>query len=285
MVSDLSERLPMEWMTLDDVYAKTISYAQNSEDILLSRVFPERDGFYLDIGANHPVFHSVTKLFSERGWRGINIEPTPNLHQLLAEDRPRDINLNVGVGASEGVLTFYETARHGWSTFRPELAEHYRRQGVQVAEQPIPVTTLARICEEHVDRTIDFLKIDAEGFEREVLLGADFTRWRPRVLLIENAWPETWEPLIEGIHYRLAAFDGINKYFVRQEDEDLLPSFASTANALDNFVPYEYVRLFRKLTTRPVEAKPSILRSFQSDLRRVVSRLRSSVQPLGSRAG
>ena len=188
----MDDGLTMHWMGLEDVFAKVVSYSQNYEDILLSRAFREPTGFYIDIGANHPIFHSVTKLFYDRGWRGINIEPSPVVFDRLAADRPRDINLNLGISNQAGILTFYESlVYHGWSTFRPDLAEHYRRQGVAMAERAIPVTTLARVCEEHVRGPIDFLlKIDAEGFEREVLLGADFERWRPRVMLIENSWPE-----------------------------------------------------------------------------------------------
>jgi FkbM family methyltransferase len=278
--------LAMHWMTLEEVYAKTISYAQNYEDILLARVLPEPDGFYIDIGANHPVFHSVTKLFSERGWRGINAEPSQVVFQLLAEDRPRDINLNVGLGSSVGMMTFFEaTERHGWSTFRPELSEHYRGQGVEIAELSVPVTTLAKVCEEHVDRTIDFLKIDAEGFEREILLGADFSRWRPRILVIENAWPETWEPLIDGFDYLPATFDGLNRFYVRSEDRDLLPAFASTANVLDNFVPYEYVRLFREASERRGSTMPNVIQSIQKDARRVARKIHRAVRGLSSRAG
>ena len=285
-MSDFGEQVPMQWMTLDDVYSKTVSYAQNYEDILLGRVLPMSEGFYLDVGANHPVFHSVTKLFSERGWRGINIEPTPSLHRLLEVDRPRDINLNVGIGAADGNLTFYEaTSLHGWSTFRPDLADHYRNQGVPISTRSVPVTTLAKVCDQHVDRTIDFLKIDAEGFEREVLLGADFSRWRPRVVLIENAWPEIWESLFDGIAYRLAAFDGINRYYVRHEDESLLPAFAATANALDNFIPYEYVRLFRMMKPSEVESNSTVINGLKGSVRRVVRKLRSGVRRLKSQAG
>ncbi len=279
----MDDGLVMHWMRVEDVYNKTISYAQNYEDILLSRVFREPGGFYLDVGANHPVFHSVTKLFSDRGWTGINVEPSPIVFEALRAARPRDVNLNVGLSDRDATLTFYETnVYHGWSTFRPELAEHYRGIGVAMAERPVPVTTLARVCAEHVgDRTIDFLKIDAEGFEREVLLGADFGRWRPRVLLIENAWPEAWEPLMAGLDYRLAAFDGLNRFYVRGEDEALIPALATTVNVLDNFVPYEYVRLIRDLS-----ARRSLIDTLRRDGPRVARKLRSAVRRLtGRRAG
>jgi FkbM family methyltransferase len=280
------DALHMNWMTLEDVSHKTVSYAQNQEDVLLGRAFREKDGFYVDVGANHPVFHSVTKLFYDRGWRGINIEPSPLVYDHLAKERPRDLNLNVGLASRDGMLTFYEALTyHGWSTFRPELAAHYRNQNVPIAERSVPVTTLAKVCEEHVDRTIDFLKIDAEGFEREILLGADFSRWRPRVLLIENAWPADWEALLEGIDYRMAAFDGINRFYVRVEDENLLPAFASTTNVLDNFIPYEYVRLFQEFKDRIESSNPSVIDALRRDARRVGRKIRSAIRGISFRAG
>ncbi len=279
-----ADGLHMHWMTREDVFNKTVSYSQNYEDILLARAFPGPEGFYLDVGANHPVFHSVTKLFYDRGWRGINVEPSPVVHRHLCEDRPRDVNLNVGLADRDGVLTFHESLTyHGWSTFRPDLAEHYRGIGVPMAERPVPVTTLAEVCERHVDRTIDFLKIDAEGFEREVLLGADFRRWRPRVILIENAWPAAWEGLIEAIDYRLAIFDGINRFYVRAEDEALLPAFATTINVLDNFVPYEYLRLLREQPGRAEAGGPRTIDGLRNDARRAVRRLRAAARGLASR--
>ena len=152
---------------------KIISYAQNYEDVLLNRLFPDRPGgFYIDVGAYHPVFDSVTKLFYERGWQGVNIEPIPSMFELLADDRPRDVNLHMGLSNLEGNLTFYEVpAEMGSSTFAEEHAEGLRRKGLRLEERSIPVTTLARVCEQYAGQTIDFLKIDVESHEREVLEG------------------------------------------------------------------------------------------------------------------
>ncbi len=216
----MDDNLVMHWLKRDDLALKTVSYAQNHEDILLARALPHREGLYVDVGANHPVFHSVTRLFTDRGWAGINIEPSPPVFAQLQADRPDQINLNVGVGDVAGTLTFYETPTlHGWSSFRLELAEHYRSLGRRRGRASVPVQTLAQICAEHVgDRTIDFLKVDAEGFEQQVLVGADFARWRPRVLMVENAWPSLWEPKILAADYLYATFDGLNRFYVRGED-------------------------------------------------------------------
>ena len=145
------------WLTREDVSHRVISYAQNGEDVLLSRVFgADHAGVYVDVGANDPIFHSVTKLLYTRGWRGVNIEPTPILHERLVVDRPEDVNLNVGISDAEGTLTFFEVPPplHGWSTFEPAVAEAYRRgEGVESVPRPIPVTTLNHVFEQYVGRT------------------------------------------------------------------------------------------------------------------------------------
>src|ERR1700693_1107726 len=86
-----------------------ITYAQNFEDVRLWKALrdePER--FYVDVGAGHPVENSVTKLFSGRGWHGVNVEPGPNF-ELLEIDRAADFNLRAAVTAHDGVAPFYIT--------------------------------------------------------------------------------------------------------------------------------------------------------------------------------
>ena len=144
-----------------------VSYAQDVEDVMLQRAFP-RDyrGFYIDAGASDPVQFSVTKHFYDRGWRGINIEPVSSVWGRLRDQRPRDVNLNAGLSDREGRFTFYEVASETtWSTLSAEAAEAFRGRGLEVRPHEIPVTTLARVCEQHADAPIDVLKIDVEYHE------------------------------------------------------------------------------------------------------------------------
>lgn len=226
-----------------------MSYAQNHEDVLLHRLFADSPGgFYIDAGACHPVLHSVTKLFYDRGWHGINIEPLPSSADLLASDRQRDINLRVGLSNREGTLPFYECPRTAeLSTLCKEQADLLRRQGFEIVEHSIPVTTLARVCERHAESTIDFLKVDVESHEREVLEGADWVRYRPRVVLVEATRPQTnipsfehWEPILLEADYLFAFFDGLNRYYVRSEDRHLVPLLQVPANVFDEYQIHEY---------------------------------------------
>jgi FkbM family methyltransferase len=229
-----------------------ISYAQEGEDVLLQRAFPAgHAGFYIDVGASDPVFFSVTKHFYDRGWRGINIEPIPEVSRALRAQRPRDVNLNVGLSNREGRLTFYECPSvPSWSTFLDRRAVEIREHGLALRGYDVPVTTLAGVCERYAGGTIDFLKVDVEGFEREVLEGADWRRWRPRILLIENSWPGSWEHILLDAAYLLANHTEINRCYVREEDRDLLPSLLQPVNTGDDYVAHRHVLVLRQMAER-----------------------------------
>jgi FkbM family methyltransferase len=230
-----------------------ISYAQNNEDVLLWRALgdvPPAAGFYIDVGASDPVEHSVTKAFYDAGWRGINIEPLPVHGAAFEQQRPRDVNLAVAAGSRAGSLTLYDVpAVRGWASPDPVVAARHRAAGHAVAELTVPVRTLAAICAEHVRGPVHFLKIDVEGFERDVLRGMDFARWRPWVLVIEATLPnsrvtnhDSWEALVTLHGYRFAWFDGLNRYYVADEHAALLRHFGVQPNVFDDYISYHLER-------------------------------------------
>jgi FkbM family methyltransferase len=229
-----------------------ISYSQNGEDVVLNRLFPPgHKGLYIDVGANNPLDDTVTRHFYEQGWQGINIEPGAEMHTLIAQNRPKDVNLHVGLSNTTGVKTFYDFPDYpGSSTYCQVEAEvHKRDHGFRCIERNFSVTTLKAVCEAHVTRPIDFISIDVEGHEREVLEGADFHRFRPVAMVLEATRPNTsipthqlWEDLLWKAEYRFALFDGLNRYYIRGEDSHLLARMTAPANCLDDFIPYRYLK-------------------------------------------
>jgi FkbM family methyltransferase len=229
-----------------------ISYAQNGEDVVLYRAFGQQSkGFYIDIGANDPDTCSVTRLFWEAGWRGINVEPVPALAERLRTARPRDVNLAIGLSNQCGTLRFFEAESPSTlSTFSPEAARLLRGRGITFREREVPILTLAEVCERFVKGPIDFMSIDVEDHELEVIQGGDWARWRPRVVLVEDYISATgrpnhhkYEPPLVEAGYLPALFDGINRFYVRQEDEHLLPLLSIPANSQDGFLPAGYARI------------------------------------------
>ena len=135
----------------------------------------------------------------------------------------------------------------GASTMVPEFAERYRADGQEFTPIEVPVWTLAQVVADHVRGPVDFLKVDVEGFEREVLAGADWSNFRPRVVVMEATVPksdepahEAWEPMLIEVGYRLAMFDGLNRFYAQADEPALLQALAIPANVFDDFVPYAW---------------------------------------------
>ncbi len=220
------------------------SYSQNLEDVMLWRALKDvANGFYIDVGANDPVGDSVTLAFYERNWNGSNVEPLLFHFNALQAQRPRDINLNCAAGNASGELEFWEFEIHGWSTGDAEVAARHHAEGHRSVHRRVPMVTLADICAEHADRPIHFLKIDVEGFEKDVLLGADFSRFRPWILVIEATAPNSlidassqWEDLVTSQAYDHVYTDGINRFYLAQEHADLKPRFAHPPNVFDGYM-------------------------------------------------
>jgi FkbM family methyltransferase len=226
-----------------------ISYAQSFEDVYLARAFDgQREGFYIDVGAFHPTVDSVTKHLYDLGWHGVNVEPLPAHIELFRSERPRDINVQAALGDRHGTVTLYHSHRSlayaEGSTLRADLAATMRARGLPVRAVTVPVLTLAELCRDYVPPvTIDFLKVDVEGMEAQVIAGGDWSQYRPRLVIVESVEPETrrpsheaWESMLLQAGYAVAWCDGVNRYYLRPEDRELGHRLSCPPNARDQIV-------------------------------------------------
>ena len=243
-----------------------VSYAQNFEDVMLERCFRHQaDGFYIDVGAWEPTHDSTTRHFYERGWRGVNVEPSPHHFAAFPAARPRDVNLNVALGDAPGTVVLHEFAGTPLSTTRPAYARNFEKLGMRRCDVVVPVTTLRAVCETHADRPIDFLKIDVEGAERDVIAGGAWELWRPRVVLVEAlspyvrvpTWP-VWEGILCAHGYAFVYFDGLNRFYLRDEDRGLAEHFATPPNLFDRFTPWRLAGLARRRDAWRVERPAAV---------------------------
>jgi FkbM family methyltransferase len=166
------------------------SYAQCGEDVIARTLFDIlgiAHPSYLDIGAHHPHFLSNTFLFYQDGSRGINVEPDPALYAKIAHARPRDTNLNVGVGKEPGHLDLYIMSSRTLNTLSESEAKTYESQGYKIEDKRrVEVTTIDRIIEQHLGGAPEFLSVDVEGLDYEILASLDFEKYRPLLICVET---------------------------------------------------------------------------------------------------
>ncbi len=164
------------------------SLAQEGEDLILERIFEHSPtGIYVDVGAHHPLRFSNTHLLYRRGWHGVNIDATPGSMAPFRKLRPRDINLEVGIGAREEVRDFYVFNEPALNTFDEARAKSLVNETYRIEHvHKVRCAPLSTILREHAVGAIDLLTIDAEGFDFTVLQTVDWERWHPRVVLTEQ---------------------------------------------------------------------------------------------------
>lgn len=267
-----------------------ISYAQNCEDVLLERLFAEvACGFYIDVGAMDPRLPSVTKHFSVRGWRGVNVASVPQAFYRLQQDRPRDVNLLVGVGAARGTQIVLEPQVNEsqeelncWERSPLRPPEHRSRRDGGSVERSIPVWTLWDVVQRYVREPVTFLVLSAPGREREMLSAAKFSRWRPRAVVVQESEqalplsPAEWEVFLITAGYRRGHQDGVNQFWLREEDLHLIDRLREPVTSRDGFVRYSLVRAALVAASRgaalrereaAVAAKEAVIRELTSALK------------------
>lgn len=168
---------------------KRVSYSQTGEDLiildLLKVELGKKNISYMDIGANEPRFLNNTYLMYKNGARGILVEPNIKLCKKLKKYRKKDIVLNCGVAAEHGKLTYYMMDSDKINSFSKEEIEEYIKLGHELlGQQDIEVFTINEILEKH--GRVDFLSIDVEGLDFEILKALNYKDYGPIVICVET---------------------------------------------------------------------------------------------------
>jgi len=167
-----------------------LSFAQEGEDLVLARLLDGvESGYYIDVGSHHPFRFSNTYLFYQKGWNGICIDPLPGSKTLFDKFRPRDISLELGVSLTRGEMQYYMFNEPALNTFDETLAnerdglKNYRLQG----RKSIQTLPLSEILYKYINRnqTIDFISVDAEGLDLQVLSSNEWNLYRPKFVVAE----------------------------------------------------------------------------------------------------
>lgn len=206
------------------------SHSQFGEDMMLRGFFGnKKNGFYVDIGAHHPIFYSNTYHFYLRGWSGINIEATPEVITLFNKKRPRDKNLNVCVGeSSENLVTFYEFDQPALNTTQSEVAKESEAKGFKlVRKREMQTQNINELLKEKLpsNKQIDFLTIDIEGLDFVVLQTLDFEHFSPKAIVVEDHNFKIEKPhsnilsLLQSKGYTLEGKCGPSLMFIKKDSQ------------------------------------------------------------------
>jgi FkbM family methyltransferase len=243
-----------------------LSYAQNGEDVVLRRAFlGQTSGFWVDVGACDPELDSVTLHFSNAGWIGVNVEPDKALHARFEAARPQDINVRAAVAGDARGRQFFPTGTRGHGTLVEDIAkERAPEDSYNVASLP-----LAALMDAYAKNgTVDFLKVDVEGFEAEVISSGDWKRHRPRIVLVEAVDAQgapthaEWEGTLLSNNYVLTLFDGLNRWYCRGEEPELAEKIKAPANVLDNWTLAGHYALLAEVERLNSELKAIKTRGF-----------------------
>lgn len=178
------------------------SFSKSGEDIQLWQLLKKNHGTYVDIGGHHPIFGNNTYFFYIRGWQGIVVEPNPVFKELYHKFRPNDILISEGIADFNGELEYYEFESSLLNSFSND---HIKKSDLlsSVANiKKIPVKTLSTVFKNiDFNRSIDFLSIDVEGLELNVLKGNNWDSHRPRYIILESH-----QTLIEDLNSEVSNF-------------------------------------------------------------------------------
>lgn len=171
------------------------SYSQFGEDIIIDSLFATslniQNPSYLDIGTNSPTVGNNTYGFYLRKCKGVCVEPDPELYKKIISKRPNDTVLNMGVGLNginSGILYSFPEPYTGWNTFSKDEALLKKNQsGISYIEsKEIRFITINETIEKHFKNCPDFVSIDVEGLDFEIIKSLDFNKHKPAVFCIET---------------------------------------------------------------------------------------------------
>ncbi len=173
------------------IFYNNRSFSQEGEDLVLRRIIRKSKGFYIDIGAHHPFRYSNTFLFYKLGWSGLNIDAMPGSMELFKKYRKRDINLEYGISNTEQELKYFIFNKPELNTFDESHAIEWQGKGngkIKIIDTKIIKTkSIMKVLEDNLSELehVDFLNIDVEGYDLEILKSFDFIKIKVDYIVIE----------------------------------------------------------------------------------------------------
>lgn len=204
------------------------SFSQEGEDLILSQIFYGiNNGFFIDIGAHHPIHYSNTYKFYLSGWKGINIDAMPGCMKEFNKVRPKDINLEIAISNCNSHLQYFMFEQSGVNTFSNDMAKRMVKNGyTPLRSIEIQTIKMEEVFQKYLpeNQPISFLSVDVEGYEMEVLRSNNWIDYRPKILLAESLKQNNkkmFENIFDQNNYILIA-QTINNLFFADLQSDIL---------------------------------------------------------------
>jgi len=177
---------------IHELQQQTLCFSQEGEDLILETFFEGvQNGFFVDVGAYYPIRFSNTYLFYLKGWTGVNIDARPQSMAIFNKIRPKDINLEVAIGQKEETLTYYMFDEPGLNSFSKEISEDRNKNTPYKIQKTanIPLKRLETVLDEYLptNTSIQFMSIDVEGLDLEVLQSNNWNKYKPKMILVETS--------------------------------------------------------------------------------------------------
>lgn len=194
------------------------SFGATGEDVLLNKIFNKKTGFYIDVGALHPVNGSLTYNLYKKGWKGINFDIVDNNIKLFRLFRKRDSSKRIAISDKNGFVNSYIfNSGSGLNTLEKKWADKWAdtiKKDYKIKK--VRKTSLNTIMKEfNISKKIELLNIDVEGHEINVLKGINLNIFRPKIITIEIHVAKTEEIFKTKIYKTLKKYnyDLISQYY------------------------------------------------------------------------
>ena len=193
----------------------SLHFGEFGEDVLINRIFKnKKNGMYIDVGCYHPYKGSLTAKLYNKNWNGINIDLSKTSIDLFNIVRKRDINLNVAISNFDGETSYYENSPINQQNSLTKINN-------EQTKIKIKSHTLNSILKNNSIEMFDYLNIDVEGSELEVIEGIDLIKYHPSLITIENNNLSLEDYLKDNVHNILTSNDyvfvnkiGVTNFFL-----------------------------------------------------------------------
>jgi FkbM family methyltransferase len=214
-----------------------MSYGQFNEDGFILSQYTQSFGYAIEVGGADGINGSPTKCLEDKGWKTLLVEPNPQLFQQAKQKRPYVFQCAASDICEDGVeMTIYtlnggnQTAVSGLEPDKRLIEQHQhliadtKKELVNKRSLNVLIYEWEKLLGEEI-ANIDFISIDTEGTELDVMRGLNISKWKPKLIALENNFEDhNYRRTMYNYGYILYERIGVNDYYIQQDYLPKLPT-------------------------------------------------------------